>query len=77
MMNSNLPIEDPRPGLLDVVTLLIDRSDLGLTRGAVGTVVEPLDNQIALVEFTNDFGRAQAIVACPYAELRVVSEAQA
>jgi hypothetical protein len=75
-MNSVLPIEGRRPGLLDVVALLVDHPDFGLWRGAVGTVVEPLDDQTALVEFSDDLGRAQAIVACHYADLHVVSDAQ-
>jgi len=58
---------------LDVVALLIDRPDLGLARDAIGTIVEPLDETTSLVEFSDDAGHAQAIVACPHGGLRVVS----
>jgi hypothetical protein len=50
------------PKLLDVVALLFDRPEQGLTRGQVGTVVEELDSRNRLVEFTDDEGRAYAIV---------------
>lgn len=73
VMNSILPTESRRPELLDVVALLIDRPDLGLSRGAIGTVVQPLDESTSLVEFSDDTGYAQAIVACPHQGLRVVS----
>ncbi len=65
-----------RPDLLDVVALLSDRPDLGLFRGDAGTVVESLDDSTSLVEFCDDSGQAQAIVACPHRGLRVVSNAQ-
>ena len=76
-MNSVLPIEERRPVLLDVVALLTDRPDLGLSRGAVGTVVEPLDESTSLVEFSDDTGQAHAIVACAHHGLRIISGAQA
>jgi Domain of unknown function (DUF4926) len=65
-----------RPELLDVVALIGDRRELGLSRGAVGTVVEPLDDQTSLVEFSDDSGQAQTIVACPHRGLQVLSGAQ-
>ncbi len=43
-----------------------------LARGQVGTVVESLDETTALVEFSNDEGRAYAIVPCPVSELMVL-----
>ena len=46
------------PSVLDVVALLADRSPEHLARGQVGTVVELLDDRTALVEFTDDQGRA-------------------
>ena len=76
MTNSILPIEGRRPELLDVVALLVDHPNLGLARGAVGTVLELLRDRTALVEFSDDTGRAQAIVVCPHAELQLVSESQ-
>jgi hypothetical protein len=75
-MNMITPMEIRRPGLLDVVALLSGRPDLGLPRGAIGTVVEPLDDVTSLVEFSDDTGQAQAIVACRHGGLRVVSNTQ-
>ncbi|MSP03286.1 MAG: DUF4926 domain-containing protein [Acetobacteraceae bacterium] len=69
-------LEVHRPALLDVVALLIGRPDLGLPRGAAGTVVDTLDDATSLVEFSDDTGEAQAIVACPHRGLRVLSSAR-
>jgi hypothetical protein len=60
------------PKLLDVVALLADRAADGLARGQVGTVVDLLDKTTALVEFSDDEGRAYAIVPCALAELIVL-----
>jgi hypothetical protein len=59
---------DPRP--FDVVALLGDNGDLA--RGQVGTVVEHLDADTALVEFSDGEGRAFAIAPCPLTELIVL-----
>jgi hypothetical protein len=72
-MNWNVPTEGLHPALLDVVALVTDRPDLGLSRGAAGTVVGILDDSTSLVEFSDDTGRAQAVVACAHGGLRVVS----
>lgn len=61
-----------RPSVLDVVALLADRPADNLARGQVGTVVEPLDENTALVEFSDDQGRAYAIVPCALPELIVL-----
>jgi hypothetical protein len=58
--------------VLDVVALLVDRPSDALRRGQVGTVVEILDDTEVLVEFSDDLGRAYAIVACPRSELLVL-----
>jgi hypothetical protein len=58
--------------LLDVVALLGDRTTDGLARGQVGTVVESLANNAVLVEFSDDDGRAYAIVPCARSELLVL-----
>lgn len=58
-----------RPGILDVVALLTGMPAAGLARGQVGTVVESLDDKTALVEFSDDDGRAFAIVPCPREDL--------
>ena len=76
VMNVNTPVEERHPALLDVVALLIDRPDFGLPRGAVGTVVEPLDETTSLVEFSDNDGKAQAIVASSNGGLRVVKAGQ-
>jgi hypothetical protein len=57
------------PSLLDVVALLSDLPAQGLARGQVGTIVEELDGRISLVEFSDEQGRAYAIVPCPRDEL--------
>jgi hypothetical protein len=60
------------PSLLDAVALLTDLPAQGLARGQVGTIVEELDNKTSLVEFSDDQGRAYAVVPCPRAELLVL-----
>ncbi|HEX3484561.1 MAG TPA: DUF4926 domain-containing protein [Micropepsaceae bacterium] len=56
-------------GVLDVVALLADRPADGLARGQVGTIVEFLGGDTVLVEFSDDTGRAYAIVPCQQSEL--------
>jgi hypothetical protein len=63
---------DGRVDILHVVALLADRSAERLARGQVGTVVERLDERNVLVEFSDDQGRAYAIVPLPVAELLVL-----
>lgn len=50
-----------QPSLHDVVALLADLPANRLPRGQVGTVVEILDKDTLLVEFSDDEGRAYAI----------------
>ncbi|MGO9741797.1 MAG: DUF4926 domain-containing protein [Roseiarcus sp.] len=50
--------------MLATVALLSDLPDKGLARGQVGTIVEMLDEGMALVEFSDDEGRAYALAAC-------------
>jgi hypothetical protein len=69
-MKARKRTEDPT--LLDVVALLTDLPAQGLARGQVGTIVEQLDDKTALVEFSDDEGRAYAIAPCPRAELLVL-----
>ena len=64
--------KNSKPSELDVVALLADRPQVGLARGQVGTVVEALDENSALVEFSDDQGRAYAVVPCAYADLIVL-----
>jgi hypothetical protein len=49
--------------LLDVVALTEDIPQHRLVRGQVGTVVEVLSNDCFEVEFSDDAGRAYALVA--------------
>jgi Domain of unknown function (DUF4926) len=49
------------PKINDVVALLQDQAEAKLARGQVGTVVEELDADHLLVEFSDDEGRAYAI----------------
>ncbi len=66
-----MPVEETtKPKLFDVVALLNDRE--GLARGQVGTIVEFLDSGIALVEFSDDDGRAFATLPCPLSETIVL-----
>ena len=64
--------EDLASASLDVVALLADKLANGLARGQVGTVVEQLDSETALVEFSDDDGRAYALVPCKWSELIVL-----
>jgi Domain of unknown function (DUF4926) len=60
------------PSLLDAVALLTDLPAQRLARGQVGTIVEELDDKTSLVEFSDDQGRAYAVVPCPRVELLVL-----
>ena len=73
-MNTVDPNQDCHPALLDVVTLRTDYPDLGLARGAIGTVVESLDDVTSLVEFADESGRARAIVPCRHRDLSIVAD---
>jgi uncharacterized protein DUF4926 len=57
---------------LDIVALLSERPAENLARGQVGTIVERLDDATALVEFSDEQGRAYAVVPCPLSELMVL-----
>jgi len=71
-MNANNDSKYEIPSTLDVVALLNDVPAERLARGQVGTVVEQLDEQTVLVEFSDDKGRAYAIVPCGRAQLLVL-----
>jgi len=60
------------PSLLDVVALLTDLPAQRLARGQVGTIVEQLDGETLLVEFSDDQGRAYAIASCRREDLLVL-----
>lgn len=60
------------PSLPDVVALLSDLPAQRLAHGQVGTIVEQLDENNSLVEFSDEQGRAYAIVPCPRDELLIL-----
>jgi Domain of unknown function (DUF4926) len=72
VMKEKKPTCRGEPSLLDVVALLTPLPVAGLARGQVGTVVEQLDDETSLVEFSDDEGRAYAIAPCPRANLLVL-----
>ena len=57
------------PSQLSVVALLSGMPAQRLARGQVGTVVDQLDGETALVEFADEQGRAYALVPCRNTEL--------
>ena len=72
MMKARMSAGSEGPSLLDVVALLADVPALQLARGQVGTIVEQLDDETLLVEFSDDQGRPYAIAPCPRADLLVL-----
>jgi len=64
--------QNERASVLDTVALLTDVPAERLARGQVGTVVESLDERTVLVEFSDDDGRAYAIVPCSHSDLLVL-----
>jgi hypothetical protein len=72
MMKAKTRARDGGPSLLDVVALLSDVPAQRLARGQVGTIVEELDDESSLVEFSDDQGRAYAVAPCPRTELLVL-----
>lgn len=72
MMTTENSARSENPSLLDVVALLTDLPERRLARGQVGTVVEQLDHEAVLVEFSDDQGRAYAITPCRQSDLLVL-----
>ena len=72
IMKAKKRTKNQGPSLLDVVALLADLPAQQLARGQVGTIVEQLDDNTLLVEFSDDQGRAYAIAPCPRTELLVL-----
>jgi hypothetical protein len=58
--------------MLDVVALVEDLPAKGLVRGQVGTVVELLAPGVFEVEFSDDQGRAYALLALKADQLMVL-----
>jgi len=63
---------DTQIKLLDVVALMKDLPEKGLSRGQVGTVVEELAEGVFEVEFCDNDGRTYATCALRGAELMVL-----
>jgi hypothetical protein len=72
MMKAKTRARDGGPSLLDVVALLSDVPAQRLACGQVGTIVEELDDESFLVEFSDDQGRAYALAPCRRTELLVL-----
>ena len=72
MMKAKKGAKNEKPSLLDAVALLADLPAQQLARGQVGTIVEQLDDNTWLVEFSDDQGRAYAVAPCPRADLLVL-----
>jgi hypothetical protein len=62
----------PNIRLLDVVALTVDRSDEGLLRGQVGTVVENVAPGVFEIEFCDDQGQTYAQLAVSGEQLLVL-----
>ncbi len=62
--------------LLDAVALLSDQNELGLVQGQVGTVVELLDDDFALVEFCDRDGATFSMPTLPISSLLRLSYEQ-
>ena len=62
------------PSVLDPVALLSERPADRLVRGQVGTVIELLDAETAMVEFAGDDGAAFAILPCALNDLIVLHD---
>lgn len=64
--------ESDAPAMLSAVALLSDIPAHSLARGQVGTVVDQISDEMALVEFSDDDGRAYAVVPCLRDDLLVL-----
>jgi hypothetical protein len=72
MMSATKNSKDERPSVLAAVALLTDLPAQRLARGQVDTIVEQLDDKTALVEFSDEQGRAYAVAPCRRADLLVL-----
>jgi len=72
MMQAEKDAKNEGPSLLDVVALLTDLPGQRLARGQVGTIVEQLDDNTSLVEFSDDQGHAYAVAPCPRDDLLIL-----
>jgi hypothetical protein len=75
VMSGSTPESGEARDVLIAVALLRDLPQHRLVRGQIGTIVEALDEAATLVEFSDDDGRAYAIVPCPRDALLVLRTA--
>jgi hypothetical protein len=61
-----------RPGLFDVVKLMVDLPKHNLRRGAEGTIVECYPDNTYEVEFDNEHGETLALCALSGDQFKVV-----
>lgn len=69
MMNAIDDKDERQATVLDVVALLANVPEYRLARGNVGTIVNELDEQTVLVEFSDDEGRPYAVAPCSRSDL--------
>src|SRR3954468_686150 len=72
MMQASERAKNEGPSLLDVVALLSDLPAQQLARGQVGTIVEQLDDETLIVEFSDDQGRAYGVASSSRRDLLVL-----
>lgn len=65
-----------KPGVHNVVALLVNRPADKLERGDVGTIVET-DGDAALVEFNDKDGRCRALITCKLSDILPLKTEQA
>jgi hypothetical protein len=56
--------KDALPSRGDAVALLVALPAVQLVRGQVGKIVEEIDEEIVMVEFSDDRGRAYSLASC-------------
>jgi Domain of unknown function (DUF4926) len=56
--------ETPAPSQGDAVALLVDLPAVQLVRGQVGTIAEEIDDEIVMVEFSDQRGRSYSLASC-------------
>jgi hypothetical protein len=71
-MDRNESGKSAQVSVLDVMALLAGRSVDGFVRGQVGTVVDILDDDRVLVEFSDEQGRAYAVSPCERLDLLIL-----
>jgi hypothetical protein len=60
------------PSRGDDVALLVDLPAVKVVRGQVGKIVEEIDEEIVMVDFTDAAGRAYALASCRRDQLLIL-----